>query len=61
MQSELAYKNKELNKIENEIANLYEKKVTKQITLDKFKELYEIMSEKKSKIKQEIDKLRKRN
>lgn len=61
MQSELTYKNKELNKIENEIANLYEKKVKKQITLDKFKELYEIMSEKKSKIKQEIDKLRKRN
>ncbi len=61
MQSELTYKNKELNKIENEIVNLYEKKVTKQITLDKFKELYEIMSEKKSKIKHEIDKLRKRN
>jgi len=60
IQSEIAYKNKELNKLEDEIRNLYDKKVTKQITIDEFKELYEIMSQKKSKIKQEIDKLRRR-
>ena len=43
--------------MEDEIKCLYEKKVTKQITIDKFKELYEIMSERKRKIQQEIDRL----
>lgn len=61
IQSEFAQKNKELNKIEDDIKNLHEKKVTKQITIDKFKELYEIMSQKKEKTKQEVDKLRQRN
>ena len=57
IQSELSNKNKELNKIEDEIKCLYEKKVTRQISIDKFKELYEIMSERKMKIVQEIEKL----
>ena len=57
IQSQLSNKSKELNKVEDEIKCLYEKKVTKQITIDKFKELYEIMSERKRKIQQEIDRL----
>ena len=61
IQNEIAYKNKELNKLEDEIGSLYDKKVTKKITVDKFKELYEITSQKKLKIKQEIDKLREEN
>lgn len=61
IQNELVNKNRELNKVEDEIKKLYEKKVTKQITIDKFKELYEIMSIKKAKIKQEIDTFRRRN
>ena len=59
IQSELVYKSKELNNIENQIKCLYEKKLTKQITIDKFKELYKTISEKKEKIKQEIDKINK--
>ena len=57
MKNELVHKNKELNKIEDEIKCLYEKKVTKQITINKFKELYEIMSNRKVNIRQEIEKL----
>lgn len=57
IQSELAYKSKELNKIEEEIKCLYNKKVMKQITTDKFKELYEIMSERKAKMQRELVRL----
>ncbi len=48
---------KNFGKIEDEIKCIYEKKVTKQITIDKFKELYKIMGERKEKIQQEIDRL----
>ena len=57
IQDEIAYKNKELNKIEEEIRNLYDKKLTNQITINKFKELYEKLAERKNKIKQQIDEL----
>ena len=50
---------KNFGKIEDEIKCIYEKKVTKQITIDKFKELYKIMGERKEKIQQEIGKLNK--
>lgn len=57
IQDEIDNKNKELKEIEEEVKILYDKKVTKQISLEKFKDLYVILGERKSKIKQDMDKL----
>ena len=47
-------KNKEMDRINDEISKIYEKKVTRQITVDEFKILYQKISEKKLEIQKEI-------
>lgn len=54
IQEKLENKNKEMGRINDEISKIYEKKVTRQITVDEFKILYQKISEKKLEIQKEI-------
>ena len=56
-QNELEIKNKELNKLTDEITKLYERKILKQITVEEFTEIYQKLTEKKKKIQKEIEEL----
>ena len=58
IQVEFNYKNKELEKITNDISKLYDKKIKKEISVDEFKELYQKMIEKKENIKKELDNIK---
>ena len=56
-QNELEIKNKELNKLTDEITRLYERKILKEITVEEFTEIYQKLTEKKKKIQKEIEEL----
>ena len=56
-QNEQEIKNKELNKLTDEITRLYERKILKEITVEEFTEIYQKLTEKKKKIQKEIEEL----